>query len=60
MQEKMDDRLSLSENEQVIESNLRHIYHNEWIRSRPGKKQLLFLMLPQTELLYGGAAGGGV
>lgn len=59
MQEKMDDRLSLSENEQVIESNLRHIYHNEWIRSRPGKKQLLFLMLPQTELLYGGAAGGG-
>jgi len=59
MQEKMNDRLSLSENEQVIESNLRHIYHNEWIRSRPGKKQLLFLMLPQTELLYGGAAGGG-
>ena len=49
----------LTDSERIIDSNLRHLYHNEWIKSRPGKKQLLFLTLPQSELLYGGAAGGG-
>ena len=59
MQARTNEPQSLSGDDSVIESNLRHLYQNEWIKSRPGKKQLLFLALPQNELLYGGAAGGG-
>lgn len=38
---------------------LRTVLQNPWIRLKPTKKQAEFLLAPEYEVLYGGAAGGG-
>ena len=35
------------------------ILENQWIKSVPSQRQAEFLLLPDLEALYGGAAGGG-